>query len=89
MAIGAERGTVLRMVVGQGLVLAGVGTVIGLLAAMALSKVLAKLLFQVAPVDPLSIAGVILVLAMVAVVGTAVPAVRAAAVSPIETLRSE
>jgi ABC-type lipoprotein release transport system permease subunit len=56
---------------------------------MALSKVIANLLFQVAPVDPLSIAGVILVLAMVAVVGTAVPAVRAAAVSPIDTLRSE
>jgi predicted permease len=89
MAIGADRSSVLRLVIGNGLVIAGVGVIIGLTASVALSKGFENLLFGVAAVDPLSIAAVVLALAAVAVVGTAVPAVRAAATNPIETLQSE
>ena len=89
MAIGAERGQVVRMVLRQGLVLAGIGTFVGLLAALVSSKAIAGLLFGVAAVDLLSIAVVVSLLALVAVLGTAVPALRAAAVNPVDTLRSE
>jgi len=89
MAIGAERRTVVRMVLGQGLRLAGIGSVFGLLAAIAMSKWISGLLFGVTPIDPISAALVIVALALVAVIGTVVPALQAAAVDPAETLRAE
>lgn len=89
MAIGAERRAVVGMVLWQGLLLAGIGTLFGLVAALIFSKSLAGLLFGVAAVDGLSIVLVVSVLVMVAVAGTAVPAFRAASINPVETLRSE
>jgi putative ABC transport system permease protein len=89
MAIGAERCTVVRMVLGQGLRLAGLGTAVGLVAALATSRWVSGLLFGVTPIDPLSFALVIVALGLVAALGTAVPALRAAAVNPVETLRAE
>jgi putative ABC transport system permease protein len=89
MALGAERGTVLRMILGQalGLILAGVG--IGLAAAAASTRVLSKFLFGVKPIDAATFAAVSLLLAAVALVASWVPARRAMRVDPTVALRCE
>ncbi len=89
MALGAERGDVSRMVVGQGMILAGIGVGLGLLAAFGLTRLMASLLFGVQPVDLPTYGVVSLALASVAVVASWLPARRAAAVDPAVTLRQE
>jgi len=89
MAVGASRAAVLRMVLGQGLGLASLGVLLGVLGSIWLGGVLQALLFQVAATDPLSIAGSALALVGVAMAACSLPALRATRIDPILALRDE
>ena len=88
-ALGATRRNILRMIVGEGLLLASVGVAAGILAALGLTRLLAELLYGVRPRDPLTFAALSLLLGGVAVLATYVPARRAAKVDPMVALRYE
>ena len=88
LALGAQPSNVRAMVVLQGMRLAGVGMVIGVGAAFALSRYMSTLLFGVEPRDPLVFVGVPLLLAVVAFVAVWVPARRASRIDPLGALRS-
>jgi len=89
MALGADRASVLRMVLGQGLRLTLIGVVIGLAAAFGMNRVLASLLFGVRPSDPVTIASVVLLIGTVALVACYLPARVATRVDPMIVLRDE
>jgi putative ABC transport system permease protein len=89
MALGASAGDVLRLVLRQGLALAGVGLALGLAAAAAVTRLLGSLLFEVQPGDPATYAGVAVVLGLAAVAASYVPAWRATQVDPLVALRQE
>jgi putative ABC transport system permease protein len=89
MALGAARGTIMRMVLRDVLILLASGLVAGFFAALALTRFLSHLLFQVRPTDITTSASVALVLASVALLAGSVPALRAAAIDPNLALRSE
>src|SRR5260370_40379313 len=89
MAMGAQTGRVLGLVVGQGMRLAAAGLILGLIVAFAAMRVLSSLLFGVSAHDPLTFGGVSLVLALAAVLACYIPARRATKVDPIIALRSE
>jgi putative ABC transport system permease protein len=89
MAIGAWPTEILRMVLGQGLLLTGLGVALGLVGAVALTRILHRLLFEVSPVDPLTFAIVAAVLGGAALLACYLPARRAASVDPVIALRYE
>jgi len=89
LALGAQRGTVLKMVLCQGLTLAAAGTGIGLVGALIVSHLMAGLLYGVSPYDLSTFAGVTAVLTAVAIAASYVPALRAMRLDPITTLHSE
>ena len=89
MALGAPRAAVMRMVVGQAMVLAGIGLAAGAVGAWLLTRLMAKLLFGVTPSDPLTFAAVSALLALVAAVAASVPGIRATRVDPVIALRAE
>jgi putative ABC transport system permease protein len=89
LALGAERGTILRMVLGEGAVMALIGLAVGGAAAVPLSNLLKGLLFGVEPADPLTIAVAAVLLFAVAIGAAWVPARRATAVDPMAALRGE
>jgi putative ABC transport system permease protein len=87
VALGASRNELLRMIVSRGLVLALVGGVIGLGAALAATRVLRSLLFEVVPTDPLTFSAILAVLMLAVLVASWIPARRAATIHPSEALR--
>jgi putative ABC transport system permease protein len=89
MALGAQAGDVLRMVVRQGMMMAGAGIVLGLAGAFALSRLLTAMLYGVKPYDPATFGAVALVLAVTAMLASWIPARRATRVDPLEALRYE
>jgi putative ABC transport system permease protein len=89
IALGAKRGDVLRLVVGQGTVLASAGVVVGLAGALALTRVMRSLLFGVSATDPTIFATAAVFLAAVALLASYIPARRAMSVDPTMSLRSE
>ncbi len=89
MALGAQQGEVLRMVMHQGMVPALVGMGLGIACSLGLTRVLSSLLYGVRPDDPLTFASVLLILGGVALVATYIPARRATQVDPMVALRHE
>jgi ABC-type antimicrobial peptide transport system permease subunit len=89
MALGASQSEVIALVLGKGMKLAGIGVVIGVIAALALTRVMTRLLFEVKPYDPLTFVGIALTLSGVAFLACWLPARRAALVDPMEALRNE
>jgi putative ABC transport system permease protein len=89
MALGAQKRNVVSLVIGQGMKLALSGVVIGVVSALALTRVLRNLLYEVTPTDPLTFAVVSLVLVAMALLACWLPAGRAAKVDPMEALRHE
>ena len=89
MVLGATPASVLRMVVRQGLVLIGAGLGLGLVGAVALTRVMQTLLFGVTPTDPLTYVGVATLLLGAAMAASYLPARRATRVDPVIALRSE
>ena len=89
MALGAQRGDLLRMVVNSGLRLALVGIAFGIAAGLAVARLLASLLFGVAPTDPATFIAVCTLLFMAALAASYIPALRATRVDPMVALRYE
>jgi predicted permease len=89
LALGAQRGNILRMVLRQGLGLASAGAGVGLLGALMLSRLMAGMLYGVRPHDPLTLGGVAVLLMGVALLGCVVPARRAMKVDPMVALRHD
>jgi ABC-type antimicrobial peptide transport system permease subunit len=89
MALGAERGSVLRMILQQAGKMVLLGVVVGLAAALALTRLMASMLFEVSAHDPLTFLGVAVLLGAVALTACYLPARRATRVDPIIALRYE
>jgi hypothetical protein len=89
VALGATPGTILKMVLGQGLLTVTIGIAIGLLGSFLLTRTMRSLLFEVSPNDPATLAGIALLVLMVAMVASFMPARRATRVDPMIALREE
>jgi putative ABC transport system permease protein len=89
MALGAQRGDVMRLVLAQGGKISAAGIVIGSAASLGLTRLMAKLLYSVSVVDPATFAVVAFVLALIATVASYIPARRALRVDPLVALRNE
>lgn len=89
LALGARPGRLERMFVLHGLALSGVGAVVGLVAAMGLARLMSSLLFGIGPMDPVAYVVALVVTMASSALASYLPARRAAAISPIETLRNE
>jgi len=89
VALGAGRGSILRLVVGQGMLLSLIGVALGLAGSLAISQLLRSLLFEVAPNDPLTLTVTAVLVLVVSLLASFVPARRAAAVDPMVALRYE
>jgi len=87
LALGAEARDILAMIVGGAARLAGAGLVIGVALALVLSRVVASLLFETSGTDPLTFAGVVCLLGLVAVAASFIPARRASRIPPVDALR--
>ncbi|MGA3049868.1 MAG: ABC transporter permease [Terracidiphilus sp.] len=89
MAIGAQRSDVLRLVLGEAARMASFGLIIGIVASLAITRLLSSLLFGVSATDPLTFVGVAALLSIVALAASWVPAYRAMRVDPVSALRYE
>ena len=89
MALGAPRGRVLRLIIGEGMTVAAAGIAAGLATSLALSRALKSLVFEVPVDDPATFSSVAIVLTLVALLACAIPARRASRVDPMVALREE
>ena len=89
LAVGAQQRTIFRMVLAQGLRMAVAGVALGLLLAVLFTRVLTTLLFQVRPMDPLTLGAAAAIVVVVTLLASYIPAYRASRVSPIVALRYE
>lgn len=89
MALGARMSNVIRMILRQGMIVVGIGLVVGMGAAISLTRFTSSLLYGISPTDPWTLAGVLLLLAIAGLSATLVPALRAARIHPMEALRHE
>jgi len=89
MALGASRGSVLRLVLGQGARLTIPGVFVGLVAAMGSARLLESILYEVSPLDPVTYVAVALLLGVVSLGASYLPAYRATRLDPITSLREE
>ena len=89
LALGAPRGRIVSEIVGRGLTLAIAGTVVGVLCAAVVSRLIAGMLYGVRPLDPMTFAGVPIALLMVAALACAIPARRALRIEPLLALRCD
>jgi predicted permease len=89
MALGASSGDVLWLVLREGLALGGIGLAVGLAGAVAATRLLTSMLFEVKPADPMILAGVVVLLAAVSLSASYIPARRATRIDPLVALRQE
>jgi predicted lysophospholipase L1 biosynthesis ABC-type transport system permease subunit len=89
VALGAMPGNIRRLVLGQVVGVVGIGVIAGLAGALATSRLLRSMLFDVSPIDPLTLAGTCILLLAVAMIAGYLPARRAARIDPVEALRAE
>jgi predicted permease len=89
MSLGADAGKVQRMVLGEGGVLLALGLTLGVIGSLLLSRLIRGLLFGVAPHDPVTLAGVALLMAAVGIAACWIPALKAARIDPGEAIRSQ
>ena len=89
MALGARTRDVLKLIVGQGVLMALIGVAIGLIASLALTRFMATLLYDVSATDPATFVGIALLFALVALLASYIPARRATKVDPMVALRYE
>ena len=88
LALGASSGAVRRMIVSQGMRLAGVGALVGLVAALVLGRVMVALLYGVSPLDPTTLIAASAIFLAVGVLASLLPAARAAGTAPMDALRT-
>ena len=89
MALGAQKRDVFRLIIGQGMVMVLIGVAVGLASAIGLTRLMSTLLFEVSPTDPVTLAVITLLLAIVALMACYIPARRATKVDPLVALRYE
>jgi ABC-type antimicrobial peptide transport system permease subunit len=89
IALGAQPADLVRMVVRQGMVVAVAGMGLGLVGALGVARLMARLLYRVSPVDGATLLGATLVLGLATLVANYIPARRAAHVDPLESLRGD
>jgi predicted permease len=89
IALGATRGQILKMVLGQGLITVAIGIAIGLVGSFLLTRTMRSMLFEIGPNDPLTMVGIAVLLTLVALVASYIPARRATRVDPMIALRYE
>ncbi len=89
MALGADRGAIIRLVMREGGVITGAGVLIGLIAGLIAARSLSAVLYGVPPTDPVSLAIAATVLALTGMAACYVPARRAARIDPARTLTAE
>jgi len=89
MALGATAGNVLRLVVGHGLLIASIGLAVGVAAALAVTRIMSTLLFGVSAADPLTYVALVLLLGIIAMIASYIPARRATHIDPVIALRHE
>jgi len=87
LAIGADERAILALIVGNGVRLAAAGLALGVVLALALSQTMTALLYETSGADPVTFAGVVFILAAVALVASYLPARRASRIAPVEALR--
>jgi predicted permease len=89
MALGAQRGNVLQLILNRGIALGSIGVALGIGASILLTRFLSSLLYGVKPLDPITFISVAVVLLAVSALASALPAMRAASLDPVKTLRDQ